>query len=149
MSEARFPEIGKILPHAGAAIMLDSLLEEVADGVAARAIVSETHPFWDPELRGVPVWVGLEMMAQSVAAHAGLEGYRSGRKPRVGYLLGTRRFSSTVDVLTAGDVLRIEARRLYLEPSGLAAYDCTICMGDQELARATITAYETEAESSE
>ena len=52
------------------------------------------NPYFVPGL-GVPVWVGIELMAQAIAAHAGLGARREQKPPRAGMLLGTRRFEAS------------------------------------------------------
>ncbi|HET8792051.1 MAG TPA: hypothetical protein VFM75_12655, partial [Modicisalibacter sp.] len=46
---------------------------------------------------GIPGWVGLEWLAQAVAAWAGWHGARRGEPPAPGFLIGTRRFATTQD----------------------------------------------------
>jgi predicted hotdog family 3-hydroxylacyl-ACP dehydratase len=90
--------------------------------------------------------VGIELMAQAISLHAGLLGLRESKSPRVGYLLGARSYVPTVACFPLGAELEVRAERLYLDASGLGAYDCTILDGKQVLANATITVFQTEEE---
>lgn len=137
-----FPPIGELLPHAAPAILIDAVLEQRTDGVVARVRIDETHPFFDPQLGGVPVWVGIELMAQAVGAHAGLLGRQAGAPPRLGYLLGARRFTATVAAFPPQAELRVEVGCQYLEDSGLGAYDCRIFQASDEYARAVVTVFQ-------
>lgn len=147
MSEL-FPPIAELLPHQPPAILLDEIVEQTADGVVARACIQDTHPFFDPELGGVPVWVGIELMAQAVGAHAGLLGRQQGSPPRLGYLLGARRFAAGVAAFPPQSELRVEVGCQYLEDSGLGAYDCRIWQASEEWARAVITVFQPNDEAS-
>lgn len=142
----RLPPVAELLPHTGRAILLDELLEETAHGVVVAAHVTERHPFYSAECRGVPAWVGVELMAQAIAVHAGLIGRRDGHRPYVGYLLGTRRYHPAVTEFALGSRLHIAAERLYLEPSGLGAYDCSIESAGKILVKAPVTVFQTTEE---
>jgi predicted hotdog family 3-hydroxylacyl-ACP dehydratase len=74
----------------------------------------------------VPALMGIEYMAQCIAAHAGLAGRASGELPRVGFLLGTRRVTFHVPRYRCGQQLSVTARRLWGGTQGLVAFDCRI-----------------------
>lgn len=146
MMAGDFPPFAKLVPHTGQAVLLDEVLEEDALGITAAVCIVRSHPFYSETLGGVPTWVGIELMAQAIAAYAGLIGLREDKQPRAGYLLGTRRFRPTIPAFPEGMRLTIRAKLQYLEDSGLAAYDCSILDGDALLVQATLTVYQTEDE---
>jgi len=135
--------VAELLPHAGRAILLDVLHSETPQGVIAAARISRSHPFFSAELNGVPSWVGIELMAQAIALHAGLLVRRENEAPRVGYLLGARSYIPTLACFPEGAELEVRAERVYLDDSGLGAYDCTILMGGEQVAKTTITVFHT------
>jgi predicted hotdog family 3-hydroxylacyl-ACP dehydratase len=53
-----------------------------------------------------------------------LEG--GGEPPRMGFLLGGRRITFHVARFRRGDRLRVEARRVWGGPGGLASFDCSL-----------------------
>ena len=65
---------------------------------------------------------------------------------RVGFLLGTRRYSCTVPAFTAGSTLDIHVRCALQGETGLGAFDCRIVDAERgaELATATITVFQPE-----
>ncbi|HEY3645799.1 MAG TPA: 3-hydroxylacyl-ACP dehydratase [Gammaproteobacteria bacterium] len=133
-----YPPIAELLPHAGPAVLLDAVLEQRADSLRARLRITPANPYFEPG-RGVPVWVGIELMAQAVAAHAGLIARRSQNPPKKGMLLGTRRYEASVGWFAEGSELDVEARREFGEDeSGVAACVCSITSDGKELARATL-----------
>lgn len=142
----RLPPVATLLPHSGRAVLLDELLAETAHGVVAAAHIDARHPYYSAESGGVPSWVGIELMAQAIAVHAGLIGRREGHAPYVGYLLGTRRYLPAVTAFPAGSRLSIAAERLYLEPSGIGAYDCSISDNGRLLIQASLTVFQTREE---
>jgi predicted hotdog family 3-hydroxylacyl-ACP dehydratase len=74
----------------------------------------------------VGAWVGLELMAQCIAAHAGMVAHRTGEEPRIGLLLGTRRLTLHVPRFVQGQRLRVRARQTWGGDSGMVAFECAI-----------------------
>jgi 3-oxoacyl-[acyl-carrier-protein] synthase-1 len=133
-----YPPVAELLPHAGAAVLLDAVVEQRADSLRARLRITPAHPYFEPG-RGVPVWVGIELMAQAIAAHAGLIARRSQNPPKKGMLLGTRRYEASVAYFTEGTELEVQAHREFGEDAGgVAACVCSISCGGKELATATL-----------
>lgn len=133
-----YPPIAELLPHAGPAVLLDAVLEQQPDSLRARLRISPAHPYFEPG-RGVPAWVGIELMAQAIAAHAGLIARRSQDPPKKGMLLGTRRYEAKVSYFEEGAELEVEAHREFGEDhGGVAACVCRINSGGRELAKATL-----------
>jgi predicted hotdog family 3-hydroxylacyl-ACP dehydratase len=130
-------DIGELLPHKSRAVLIDGVLADAQDSIRVAARIRSTHPFFVAG-HGVPSWVGIEMMAQAIAAHAGLTGRREHREPRTGMLLGTRRYETTTAWFEEGAELEILAEREFGENSGLAACNCTVSCDGQTLAKATI-----------
>jgi predicted hotdog family 3-hydroxylacyl-ACP dehydratase len=78
----------------------------------------------------VGAWLGLEFMAQCVAAHAGLAGRASGEPPRIGLLVGSRRVRFHRSAYSPGETLVVTARRTWGQETGLVAFECTIDDGE-------------------
>lgn len=136
MGEA-FPPVAELLPHAGRAVLIDTVLEDTEDSIRVRTRVRPESPYFVPGL-GLPSWVGIELMAQAIAAHAGLGARREQKPPRAGMLLGTRRFEATEAYFPAGTELEVRAQRDFGDDGGLAACACTIVCGGHVVVRATI-----------
>jgi predicted hotdog family 3-hydroxylacyl-ACP dehydratase len=138
--------VAELLPISGPAILLDKIVSENEKGVTTRVgEITSAHPYYSIELHGVPSWVGIEFMAQSIGLHAGLSARRENRPPRVGYLLGTRRYVPRVPVFEQGLELMISAEQLYSDVTGLGAYACTIEGSGRTLAAATIIVFQGKA----
>lgn len=144
MSDA-FPSVNELLPHAGAAVLIDAVLMNAPDRIRAAAHITREHPYYVAD-QGVPTWVGIEMMAQTVAAHAGLTGRAEGRAPRAGMLLGTRRYRAEISHFPEGARLEIEADREFGDVGGVAACACRIRCDERIVVEATITIIEIDAE---
>ncbi|MEL7448023.1 MAG: 3-hydroxydecanoyl-ACP dehydratase, partial [Pseudomonadota bacterium] len=75
---------------------------------------------------GVPSWVGIEYMAQTVAVLAGSQASDEGDGAPLGYLLGTRRYTCETPWFTDGTVLRVRCEEQLFDGNGLGVYACHI-----------------------
>lgn len=132
-----FPSAADLLPHQGRAVLIDKVLMDTENSIRVTARISSEHPFFVTG-HGVPSWVGIELMAQAIAAHAGIGARRSQQPPRVGMLLGTRRFHTGSLYFRDGARLEILAEREYGDAGGIAACACTILCEGRTLAKATL-----------
>jgi predicted hotdog family 3-hydroxylacyl-ACP dehydratase len=135
------PPIEALVPHRGAMLWLERLV--AADEVTVEAEARVRREAWYAEDDGaMPGWIGIELMAQAIAAHAGLRGLRSGGLPKPGVLLGCRAYRVGAPRFAAGTLLRVAARMSFADESGFGAYDCVISDSGGELAAATLKVYE-------
>lgn len=136
------PDIHSLVPHSGAMSLLGRLLAARGDTLAAEVRIAPDSMFCSNGAVGA--WVGVEYMAQAVAAHAGFEARLRGEPVRVGFLLGARRYACSVPSFPVGSLLHIHVRRALQGENGLGAFDCRIEDGRDglELASATITVFQ-------
>jgi predicted hotdog family 3-hydroxylacyl-ACP dehydratase len=133
-------DILSVVPHSGRMLLVDALLASDEDSVLVAAQVRPDNPFADAD--GVPAWVGIEYMAQAVAAWAGCRALARGERARIGFLLGTRRYDCDGAHLRFGAQLRIEARRELFGENGLGLFACRILEGERVLASANLSVFE-------
>lgn len=117
--------VAELIPHAGAMILLDAVLEHDAERVLCCRRIPASGLFHDRD-GGLPAWVGVELMAQATAAWAGCLAMANGESIRVGYLLGTRHYVCNVSSFAPGSELLVEARREHHDASGTALFACRI-----------------------
>ena len=132
--------IETVVPHRGRMLMLDRLLASDADSVRVSALVGADHLFADDQ--GVPPWVGIEYMAQAIAAWAGCRALARDEPIRIGFLLGARRYACEPRHFAIGARLHIEARRELFGDNGMGMFACRILEGESELAHAQIAVFE-------
>ena len=140
---ADFPisPIESILPHRGTMLLLAGVDVWGEESLTATADVDPTA--WYADAAGnMPAWIGIELMAQAIAAHVGLLSTREGKPARPGVLLGSRKYEASVPAFTSAHSLRIEARELLRGAEGHGAYECTISTCGQTLAKAIIKVYQ-------
>ena len=132
--------IAEVLPHARGMLLLDELLESGEEHVTCGVRIRAHTRFCDAR-NGVPAWVGLEYMAQTMCAFSGVEEVRAGLKPSIGLLLGSRRYHSEVEWFGLGSDLVVRADLLLRDENDLVAFQCTIHEGPRLLARGDVKAY--------
>ena len=144
MSDAAvFPPIEDILPHRDPMLLLDHVLS--FDAQTASAQYAPRRGAWYADANGnMPAWIGIELMAQTVAVHNGLLRRSLGLPPKQGALLGTRRFTSTQSAFAADQPLVTQSKMIYREASGMGAYECTIAVDGAIVVSATLIVFEPE-----
>jgi predicted hotdog family 3-hydroxylacyl-ACP dehydratase len=136
------PSIESLIPHRRAMCLIDRLVA-VDD---ERAVAEVDVPLDGLFVRdgAVPAWVGLEYMAQTVSLWAGARGARKGTPPRIGFLLGSRRYESSIDAFPGGATLRIEAQHEFMGDNGLGLFECRIALDGRTVATARVSVFEPE-----
>ena len=117
--------IEQLLPHANNMVLVDKLLEVEPESAVGLVNVRNDGLFSGP-IDQVPAWVGIEYMAQTVAAWAGYIALGKGEKVKLGFLLGTRKYESNVRHFTVGTSLHVSITRSFHSAEGLAAFACVI-----------------------
>ena len=143
MTSQRLPPIESLLPHRGTMLLLDAVMDWDAESATATASV-HAYSWYAAENGSMPSWIGIELMAQTIAAHVGLSARSQGRLPKQGILLGTRAYQATMSHFPAGALLRVNASLIFRDASGLGAYTCGISLDDIQVASAIIKVYEPE-----
>lgn len=133
--------IEELLPQQGIMRLLDGVQAWESDSVVASARCDPSAWYAD-ERGGMPSWLGIELMAQAIAAHVNLLSRQPGIPIRRGVLIGTRGYRADPSRLRQGTRLIVRAERVFRDDSGLGAYDCTIESGTDTVARATIKVFE-------
>ncbi len=67
----------ELIPHSEPMILIDELVEATSDHASAKVTIREDSMFSNAA-GGVPAWIGIEYMAQTVSAFAGMEANRRG-----------------------------------------------------------------------
>jgi predicted hotdog family 3-hydroxylacyl-ACP dehydratase len=117
--------LAELLPHAGDMILIDRILSFDEEQIHTRLTVKPDGLFNLPD-GSLPAWVGIELMAQSVAAFAGCHARQKGNPVELGFLLGTRKFECNVDAFAAGSELTIHGIRSLEDDNGMGVFECHI-----------------------
>ena len=139
-----FPDIRELVPHSGAMVLLDRVLSADAENLCAEVTIHAGSVFYDAPSAGVGSWVGIEYMAQAIAAHAGYLARLAGAPVKIGFLLGARRYEAQLPLFVDGSVLQVHEQQALQGENGLGAFECRIEMAGAVLAQATITVFQPE-----
>ncbi len=120
--------VDTLLPHTGAMILLDAVIEAEGERIVCSSSVRPGGLFNDAAGH-LPAWCGVELMAQCVAAWAGWQAQCEQRPVRLGFLLGTRHYRCDVDAFPQGSELIVEAIRSFHDDNGMAMFACRIDSG--------------------
>lgn len=113
-----------VLPHAYPMILLDEVVRTGPSSVSSKVRIGEDSLFYEAPL-GVPSYIGIEYIAQTVAAYAGMVALAKGEPVRVGFLLGTRHYKCSVPHFPLGAILTVTVAAAYEAPQ-ISKFDGTI-----------------------
>ncbi|CAH2930350.1 MAG: 3-hydroxydecanoyl-[ACP] dehydratase (EC [uncultured Paraburkholderia sp.] len=130
-----------IIPHRGTMLLIDAVSAFSEETLCARATVHADA--WYADAQGaMPAWIGIELMAQAIAAHVALVAMRGGGRACPGVLLGSRSFKALQSSFARGARLLIHVTELLRSEEGHGAYECTIHDGDMMCAEAVIKVFQ-------
>jgi predicted hotdog family 3-hydroxylacyl-ACP dehydratase len=131
--------LDELVAHRGPMRLVDRMIE-----------ISETHAVAETEIRpdnlffsadgNVPAYVGLEMMAQAIAAIDGMARRNAGQPPKIGFLLGCRRYNAARAVFGENDLLTTYANMVFTD-GAMFSFDCRIERAGEEIANASLNVY--------
>jgi predicted hotdog family 3-hydroxylacyl-ACP dehydratase len=125
------------VPHKVGMLLIDRVVAREGELVRSETTIRADSIFFQPG-RGVPSYVGFELMAQTISAADGLDRRARGEGPVIGFLLGCRKYNVTRPFFADGETVTTEAKALI----GLSSYDCKIFDAQGEvLASASINVF--------
>ncbi|MEK7499329.1 MAG: hypothetical protein AAB649_01850, partial [Patescibacteria group bacterium] len=105
-----FNDVEKLLPQKNKMVLLSRILacHKNEKELISEVLISRDSMFFDEKKQYVPVWVGIEYMAQSIAAFSYLVncGTEAETEPKIGFLLGTRKYDCSVFGFKLNQVLQ-------------------------------------------
>ena len=131
--------VAELVPHGGKMSLLDAIVDYGEDWFHAEVHITPESMFADSN--GVPAWIGLEYMAQAISAWAGLQQRQQGGIPKIGLLLGSRKYSSSTDYFALGQILSIKVRLEMLGVNGLNVFNCDL-QGEGVTASAIVNVFQ-------
>ena len=135
------PPIADLVPHSGAMCLLDSVLEIGEEHLIARITPDRQDPFANDH--GIPGWVGLEWLAQAIAAWSGRAAREAGGEPRIGFLLGSRHYHCDVEHFVFDSPVEVKVELDYRADNGLGAFRGELRdTEDRRLAHATLNVFQ-------
>lgn len=131
-------DASQFIPHEKPMVFVDHIIEVNDTSAIAELKITSELMFYEEQ--GLPTWTSIELMAQTVSAYAGYRGQSLGQKPKIGFLLGTRKLHLPIAFFRCGEVVRIEIEQVYVH-EGLGQFNCAIKYQDYVF-NATISVFE-------
>ncbi len=106
-------------------LLINKILAVSNKESSAEVFIDEETPFYEKGL-GVPACIGLEFMGQTAALIAGNEAIKNPADAKLGFLLGTRKYQSTIAYFKENSILVVECTEGAMVGETLASFNCTI-----------------------
>ncbi len=134
-------DVENLLPHSGDMVLIDKILE-YGDGYGvAHVKVRSNSKFYEQDLNGIHSSIGLEWMAQTIAAIAGITALQNNRPVQIGFLLGSRKYEPTTSVFKLDQEYTIRIKQLFYEANGLGAFECSIYQENELIAESKLNVF--------
>ena len=117
-----------VVPHQTPMSLLDTL-ESYSDNTLVSSLTIKEDSLFYEEL-GVPTWVGLEYMGQTIAAYGGVEARNEDKPVKIGFLVSSRRYESPQSHFKLGSKLIVFVEKVINNPYGLSVFNCSITWSD-------------------
>jgi predicted hotdog family 3-hydroxylacyl-ACP dehydratase len=124
-SKAQYPSMLELLPHDMPMALINTLVNVSDISVQCQVTIDSSSLFYCKENKTIPGWVGIEYMAQTVAAWSGYHALQAGKPSPIGFLLGSRKYESHCPAFSEGMVLQVYGEQV-LENDGMAVFSCRI-----------------------
>lgn len=141
MAVTVFPAPADVLPHRAPMVLLDRIVAHDEGRTVCAVDITPSSAFLTAA-KDVPAWVGLEYMAQCVAAHAGLVARTRGEPVKLGLLIGARRVELHVDAFAIGRTVIVTGTHVWGDRQ-LASFACSLSdeRSDTLLAESVLSVY--------
>lgn len=126
------------IPHEQPMVFIDHIVEANEGYAVAELTITPELMFCESD--GLPTWVTIEIMAQTISAYSGWRGQQLQQEPKVGFLLGTRKSQLPFAYFKIGQLLKIRVEQQYLH-EGLGQFSCEIHC-DEHVINAMLSVYE-------
>ncbi|MGF1695618.1 hotdog family protein [Vibrio lamellibrachiae] len=137
---SNIPTIEQLLPHEKPMILIDRALSVEAESIHCQVDIDKHNLFFNKEANSVPAYLGIEFMAQSVAAWSGYHATLRNEEPPIGFLLGSRRYVANCDTFSQGQTLDIYAEQV-MEDNGMAVFSAYIEHNGLQVAKCQLNVY--------
>ena len=132
-------QVADLVPHSGRMSLLSGIVDYGEGWLQAEVDITPESTFADAD--GVPAWIGLEYMAQAIAAYSGLQERRRGGSPKIGFLLGSRKYLCNAERFAIGQKIRVRVQPEVEGSNGLNVFNCEL-RGDGIEATALVNVFQ-------
>ncbi|MEC9281935.1 MAG: hypothetical protein VX642_04440 [Bdellovibrionota bacterium] len=134
-----FLNVKEYIPHEDPMVVIDRIVDMGSDFVECEVEIREDSFLC--ENGKVPSYLGMEFIAQSIAAFSGKMGKDLGEsKPGIGFLIGIRRYRSSRESFNVGEVLKVRAEMVFIEES-LGNFKASISVSGEDVVSTSISTF--------
>jgi predicted hotdog family 3-hydroxylacyl-ACP dehydratase len=133
-------DMESLIPHRGVMRLVDRVLADDGESTRVEATVRGDGPFVTDGV--LASWVGIELMAQAIAAWAGLRRLEKKEEVKLGFLLGSRRYECDPVGFAVGTRLEVAVKQEIVSSQGLAVFACTVHDGPKVVASANVNVFQ-------
>jgi len=137
--------VANLLPHAPPMILLDDIIAHEENFVHTRVRIREGLPFF--KNGGVPSYIALEYMAQTIGVWKGFLSQEHNQKPQIGFLIGSRQLILNTPFFKEGAILDVYGEPKYNDGE-MASFECWVESQGQRFAQATLNVFQPKGEKS-
>ena len=135
--------VSEYVPHSAPMVLIDRIVDFDQSSLVAEFSVSPDSRFYQSDISGIESWVGVEYMAQAIAALAGIRAFLVNQPVNLGFLLGTRKLELFQKQFNNNQTYTVQIKELYMDDSGLGSFDCSIMHNGQCVCSAKLNVFET------
>jgi len=136
--------LDQLISHRAPMSLLSRFVSADNDSAVCEVEIKKSSAFFDLSRGGVPTYIGIEYIAQTIATFAGALAMKSGEEVKIGFLLGTRKLSLNESYFKVDKTYRVNVKQLYLEDSGLAVFETTVSDADKVIVSGNINTFQPE-----
>jgi predicted hotdog family 3-hydroxylacyl-ACP dehydratase len=134
------PELFNYSPHQGFMLLIDRVedysLEQAY--LISSVYVTPQSTFFDAESGMVPCWISFEYMAQNIALLSGISSVLKAQKPKIGFIMAIRDFSTYYAGFTSGSRVSILVKQIFRD-GDVAVFNGKALINKKEFAKGTIS----------
>ena len=136
------PPVRELVMHAAPMLLIDRAVAAYETSMTVEVDITAKSMFHVSD-KGVPGYVGIEYIAQTVEAYSGwrAKNVNADATPRVGYLLGSRKVTMSRTWFPVGSTLSVHIRNIF-EDGEMGVFDGEIRLGEEMLVAARINVYQ-------
>ena len=132
-------DLDTIFLHSKPMRLIDAVIKLDPDYIHCHIEISADNIFYDKTINGIYAWVGMEYMAQAVAAYAG--SHKEQVEPSLGLLLSVRTFKTSQPYFKVGQELLVIANKEYIYDM-VGVFNCEIIVDDVLVSSAKLSTIE-------
>ncbi|MGC7559760.1 hypothetical protein [Pasteurella sp. PK-2025] len=134
---------GDYLLHQSPMLLVDEIQQVSENDIEVTIKLGEKQRLFVDKNQQIPVWISVELMAQTIGTWAGIQGkIQHNTEAKIGFLLGARQCKYFVTHYLMDEVLRVEAH-LLMQDQRMASFDVKIVNAQNQVtAEGRLTTYQ-------